>query len=370
MNHLTLFIVFLILAILAAKEIADSNKNNNNNNAVFVFTVSLLALFAGLRSLGYGSDDIAYFDIFTKVPDIFSCSDLICNYNYKDFNIEFGFFVYLILIGMLAKSYSLLFVGVALPSVYIKLKSMYLYTPFFSASVLIYFSHFYLAMELNAIRLGIASGLIFYLAKYLVARRFWPVAILFTASISMHISALFALLPIVLYALSAGPRFMIGLTVFVVVTSQYITVENIAIIFGGFDFLEDKTSSYVNYEGYSYAISLLDTVNSKNLLISSLCLLNFEKLRNKYKYFEIAAVFFMSATLLRIFLGDFAIVAGRSYAVFAMFDCILIPMLAITYLGRNLGGGVVIIYASVVLVLNALFNTSWSGDVSYFSAYF
>lgn len=368
MTYIPFYIVFTLIAFVGILELSSISRTYKN--ASFFSILVILSAFATMRSVGVGSDDNAYIDIFSKIPSPFECNGIFCNYNYSDLNVEYGFFLLLSLFSIIGKSHFLLFGGVALPAIYLKLKSIKFYTPFFGASALIYFCYFYLAMELNAIRFGLASGVIFYAIKCFSEKKYWHFWLLYIIAISIHVSSVLMIIPIIVMMFSPSRFHLLLLSVVVILLSAVFDKSKMLNMFNLIDFLSEKGNLYSNADQYNYVIPIYDPVNLKNMFISALSLIYYKGLCKRYKYFEITSIFFISASLLRIFLGDFAIIAGRSYAVIAMFDCIIIPMLAVYFFGRVWGYVMVLIYAFSLLSLNIFINNGFSGGVDYLYDYF
>ena len=368
MTYTPFYVVFILLAFMIFLELTHNKRKYQNLSFFYVLTI--LVVFATLRSVGVGSDDKAYIDIYSQITSLFDCDSFFCEYNYSDLNVEYGFFFLLSIFSIFSKSHFLLFAGIALPAIYLKLKSIKFFTPYFGASALIYFSYLYLAMELNAIRLGLATGIIFYAIKCFSEKKYWLFWLLYLLSISIHVSSVLMIIPIILIWLSPTRIHLILLSIVVILLSVVFDKSRMLELFNLVNFLSEKGNLYSNADMYNYAIPIYDLVNLKNMFISALCLAYFKELNEKYEYFKIAFVFFISATLLRLFLGDFAIVAGRSYAVLAMFDYIIIPMLAVYFFKRVWGFVVVIIYAFLLLSLNIFINNGFSGGVKYLYDYF
>lgn len=368
MTSTPFYIVFTLITFVGIFELFFLSRTYKN--ASFILILVILSAFATMRSVGVGSDDAAYVDIFSKIPSPFECNGIFCDYNYSDLNVEYGFFLLLSLFSIFGKSHFLLFGGVALSAIYLKLKSIKFYTPFFGASALIYFCYFYLAMELNAIRFGLASGVIFYAIICFSEKKYWHFWLLYIIAISLHVSSVLMIIPIILMMFSPSRFHLLLLSLVVILISTFLDKSKMLSMFNLMDFLSEKGNLYSNADQYNYVIPLYDPVNLKNMFVSALSLIYYKGLCKRYKYFEITSIFFISASLVRILLGDFAILAGRSYAAIAMFDCIIVPMLAVYFVGRLWGFILVLIYAFLLLSLNIFVNDGWGGGVAYLYDYF
>lgn len=359
-------LIYVIFFIISSFFIIDFLTNAKDRILVqFYGVLIILVIVAAGRSVGFGSDDLAYIEIYKTIAgeDFFQS---LVGYEYSKYNIEFGFFLLLSLLSLFGGAQFILFGGVSLLSVYFNLRAIRGFTPYFVASVLIYFSHFYLAKELNAIRVGFSSALLFF-AALAIFREQWVKSLFFwLVAVFIHISAVFFVLPVILYSVKLSRAQLIALAVLVALCSFSFSAKELAIYFTGYGFVGEKLSLYLGSDEFSYGIPLLDVVNIKNISILILAFLLWNKLVSLYSGFYISFVFFYSATLFRVAFGDFAVLAGRGYSVISMFEFVLIPMVLSALLGRGLGLASAAIYALVMLWMNLNFNTAWSGGVEYF----
>ncbi|WP_296126586.1 EpsG family protein [Pseudomonas sp. Ga0074129] len=364
MIMLPIYLSFIVVSILCAFE---HFSNGRSYKIIYYWIVMFfLVLLASFRSIGVGSDDQAYMFIFHGIPSLLECESFLCGYSYSIYNIEFGFFWFLSLLLVFSSSQYWLFFSVAFASVCFNLKSIRYFSPYAGASVVVYFTHFFLAKELNAIRLGLATAILFYAACFLTKCRYSMMFFLFAIAVSLHVSSIIFLMPVVVYLLSPNR----SVFVFAGITSLLLAwLFDLGLLFNslaGFGFIGEKISLYLSAEEYNYALPIFDVVNIKNLLVCSISLLFWNQLLSRYDWFKISFCFFYSATMFRILFGDFAILAGRGYSVISMFEYVLIPCLACFFLGRGLGYIVVFIYSFLTLWLNLTINAGWSGGVNYF----
>lgn len=291
--------------------------------------------------------------------------DSFINYRYTDNNIEYGFHALLSLFSLIANNSTiLLFIGFF--SVCVNLKCIYRITPYSTVSVLLYFSYFYLAKELNAVRAGLASALLFYAAISFYDKKMVGSIISFILAISVHITSILFVFPLVLLNKYITYKKICFVTPFVIcfllVVDGGFLLQNINFI----EFAKNKIDLYSNSVDYSYAISFFDITNIKNISFVILSLCYWESLIKKYKYFKLMFVFFYSASIFRLLFRDFAIFAGRGYSTIGFFDFIIIPIILAEILGRRLGILVACLYSLIILHINLNYNTSWLGGISYF----
>lgn len=368
MGVLPFYMVFSFIFALGSLDVSRGRRVY----AVFQFWLifSMLALFASFRSVGVGSDDQAYLGIFYKVIPLFECEGFLCGYKYSDYNVEFGFFALLSVISVFGVSQYWLFGVVAFLSVYFNLSSVRLFSPYVGASALIYFTHFYLAKELNAIRVGLASALLFYAAGLMARHRYVWMIFVFILAVSLHVSSVFFIVPVAICVMSPGRRVVVLFGVLVILFSFYFDLNSFFYSLVGAGFIGEKIELYLNSEAYGHALSLFDVVNVKNLLVVLVSLIFWRRLSERYEWFGMSFYFFYAATFFRIFFGDFAILAGRGYSVISMFEYVLIPLLSFGLFGRYFGYLIISIYTLLTLWLNLNVSFGWGGGVEYFDDFY
>ncbi|RON50705.1 hypothetical protein BK667_17880 [Pseudomonas frederiksbergensis] len=328
--------------------------------AIF-FSAMVLVLLAASRSLGVGSDDGAYAEIFSNVPPFFDCDQFLCGYRYADYNIELGFFILLSMLRSFSSEYYVLFGVVALIAVTMNVRAIKYFSSSAGAAIIVYFSHFYLNKELNAIRLGLASALLFWGATYIPRKKTWTVLFWVICASFVHVSSVLFLLPFVVYRLRPGRALYAVVAILLLAFTATFDIQTFFSYLTNFGFVGEKLSLYINADIYNYPLPLLSAVNLKNLLFVGLALIFWKRISARYEYFELAFCFFFCAAFVRIALGDFAIVAGRSYAAISMFEYVLVPYIVFAICGRWLGFLLIVVYSGLILYLNLTDNAGWTG---------
>ncbi|MGL6624279.1 EpsG family protein [Aeromonas jandaei] len=334
------------------------------NNISFLYSVFVLCAIATFRNVGFGSDDEAYVEIFKKIAESGNGLASIFEYRYSDYNVEFLFFLLLKIILLLGSDSIFLFFVVSFLAVAFNLKAIKELSPFFLVSVLVYFSHFYLAKELNAIRVGLASALVFFSAKELYYKKYFKSFLFWLVSLGVHITALLSIIPIVLYFIHPSKRTLIFITVLLLFVSPWLNIKDIMWTLSGWGEYGEKLKLYLNADMYSYQIPLWDVVNIKNLFFVVVCLFYWDALNAKFPTFYFSFMYFFSAFAFRVFFGSFAILSGRGYSVISMFEYIIIPFAFSVLFGKG-GVVVVVMYALLTLLMDFNFNTSWSGGIPF-----
>ncbi|QHD06012.1 hypothetical protein PspR76_09755 [Pseudomonas sp. R76] len=362
-----LYLVFGFLVIVAAWDtLSDHALPRAAVGALMGVPLILLATF---RIAGVGSDDLAYLRMMQEVPSVLECRHLFCDYSYSTFNIEFGFYIVLSVLAVLGRNSFILFGFCSLLAVSLNLRSIRYFSPYFALGVLVYFAHFFLAKELNAIRLGVASSLVFLAATYLHRKEYALLAVYLALAMMVHVSSVFFVVPVVLYWLKPSRAFYLGLSGILLLAASFVDSKLLLRQLEFISFISDKIESYLTTEKYGYALPLFDMVNVKNLILVVAGLIWSQKLDARYPTFKLVFCVFYCATFLRIVMGDFAILAGRGYASISMFEYVLLPMLAVHLLGKKLGVVMVSLYALATLYLNLSSNLGWTGNSEVFFSF-
>lgn len=360
-----LYFVFFALLIIGAVEI--SLRDQAISRYLGFFALALLLFFSSMRSPGFGSDDLAYLDILERVSQAYSCTQWLCGYSYAEFNVEIGFFALLVVIAVLGGSAVLLFGVVSAVSLGFSVKAIKSFFPYVLPPLLVYFAHHFLAKELNALRLAVAGALVFFAGACCVGGRYRKAFFFVLVASFFHVSALIALVPVVLCDWSRRrSRELLLFCGVLVVAKVLFSSSEVYKLLSLVSFVENKVNLYMNADQYNYEIPLFDPVNVKNIVLLSFSLVVHKKIAESFDGFHVALVFFGFAVLIRFLFSDFAIFAGRGFGVVSVFECVLASMLAFHYFGRNFGYLALSLYAFLMLTLNLFVSNLWLGDVGYF----
>ena len=361
-SQILFILVFFSLVSMSLWSLIYGKKTTDNIS--FWYSVFVLCAIATFRNVGFGSDDEAYVEIFRKIAESGDSLTSILEYQYADYNVEMLFFILLKLILFFSSDSIFLFAVVSFLAVIFNLKTIKDLSPFFLVSVLVYFAHFYLAKELNAIRVGLASALVFFSAKEFFYKKYLKALFFWLISLGIHITALLSILPIIFYFIHPSKRTLILWTVLLLFVSPWLNVKDIMWTLSDWGVYGEKLKLYLNADIYSYEIPLWDIVNIKNLFFVVICFFYWDSLNARFQTFYFAFIYFFSAFFFRVFFGSFAIFSGRGYSVISMFEYIIIPM-AFSALFKKGGGIMAVMYALLTLLMNFNFNTSWSGGIPF-----
>ncbi|MGH9947495.1 MAG: EpsG family protein [Pyrinomonadaceae bacterium] len=333
--------------------------------AVFSSVIALV-LLAALRSIGVGSDDVAYADMFANVPVFFGCDEFLCGYSYSQFNVELGFFTLLSMLRAFGNEPYVLFSVVALASVALNVRAIKFFSPHVGSAILVYFCHFYLNKELNAIRLGLASAILFWAVTLIPVRKTGMFILLVICAAFVHVSSLLILLPFAIYQLRPSRSVYAAVALALLAFTAFFDIQTLFSYLINFGFIGEKINLYLNADIYNFPLPLLSAVNLKNLIFVGVALAFWRQISGRYEHFELVFCFFFCATFIRIALGDFAIVAGRSYAAISMFEYVMLPFVVFSLCGKWLGYALIVLYAGLTLYLNLTDNAGWSGEAVQF----
>lgn len=168
-------IIITVLFCMSFLQIGLVNRSESKKSIMFGYTLIMifLALFAGLR-YGIDTDYWVYYQMFHT--------------GFAAKNIGFNFLISVSKF-IFGNDFNLFVLIIALLSVLLKGYQFKKYkNPIVAA--FIYFCFFYILMEFNVIRQGLAIALLFISAKYIKERRFIPFFILVCMGASIHPAAL------------------------------------------------------------------------------------------------------------------------------------------------------------------------------------
>lgn len=363
MDAIVLYFVFFIVMALG---FIEQRALLIDRRVIRYFAIIIFVFVSAIRAPGFGSDDVAYMDIFQRASSSNWLNKEWLGYSYIDYQVEFSFFIFLLSLSLVGVYSFLLFGATSAFSFCFIQKAAMKFFPLLSPVLLIYFSHHFLGKELNALRLAIAAAIVFYSASCCVEQKYVKASMFTIFAATFQITSLLGLFPILMCALIRRIQVAVILGVGIVALSYFYPISPVLSQISLFDFASEKLELYSAAESYMYAISLFDPVNVKNIVLVIICLATYRRISLKYSGFHVATYFFLFATVFRIALSDFAIVAGRGFAIVSVFECVLLPAIAFNYFGRSYGYLVVLIYAFLVLTANIFINDGWRGEIGFF----
>ncbi|WP_139063079.1 EpsG family protein [Marinomonas spartinae] len=332
------------------------------NNYMFLFyTIGLGMIFlSGMRSIGFGADDLNYANLFLNIDNILP--SFVGGYNFSHVNMS-PFLVYFAkIIHLFFDDSSVFFLCVAFLSIWLKLYSISRLSLFPFISLLLYFSNLYFQMDLNQIRAGLSLGFLFLSFLFLIQNRFIFSLLFSFFAILTHISAL-VFLPCYFFVQKEFRRnFYFFILIVAYLVSIYGLGHALSITTSSIPFLGEKISYYLEISKYNNALSFFDIVNVKNSFIVIFALIFFSRLKAKSIYFlPIFNVFFYSVVL-RYILGDFSVLAARSSIMLNFSEWLLVPIFFTIFKNKLIPLILVLIYCFVEFYILLLAH-NWAGDL-------
>lgn len=345
-------ITFSLLASFCFVEVFFKKQLIEFRAICYVFFVSFLILFSGLRGVGVGTDDLTYYTKFLDVPDITYWMSGSFSYSFAKVWMEPAY----IFVGAVSKTVSshpiALFFPIALLSISIVSYFYKKISPYYFMSMMLFFSHNYLYRDINQMRSAIACAIGLGLVLTIYHRRKLASFALIGVSTSFHMVGITYLLALFFGKISNVKK----LHMYALVFSFFISLSGLVLIFiSHITFLgviSTKISGYISTEKFVNSVSLFDVTNIKNVLVFLFCYYFWIPLSKEFSLFRICFTFFTFGVVWRIAFSELGVLAARVATVFTITEVILIPMLVAIFRQKLLPTIVVILYAFLALYIN------------------
>lgn len=354
-----------VFGVLSAFAIANHVKQFRQMRLYFfILSALMLILFAGLRQAGVGADDMSYINAFLDSDKYIDILKLEYRYEISNFNMEHGLVILMALVSVFTDDAVIFFLIVAAISVGLNVYVISRFGSFVFLGILIYFTNMYFQKDLNQIRIGLASAVVF-LSFF----------VLYKKKIIFHFSLLFIAILIHFSTLVAVSGYFMNKLRFNVYQSSLILVASVIISFFGLSMflvsflpqsgaLYQKLSFYIEWSQHNYKIGLTDPVNLKNLLLVIFFIYFYKFFDLRFGWFNFMFNTLLFMTSLRLILSDFAILSARLSSVFSFVDFLLIPLMLLVVKQKMFGSMLIIVYVMMVFYLT-LSNPKWSGGLPY-----
>lgn len=365
LSYIPLYYLFFLILIFGAIEI---NTTPAQRFIIAFFFILSTCIFLSIRQPGFGSDDLSYLQALKDVEKQFSFDKEWLGYSYQAINIEYGYYIFLATLSFFGSSSFILFGCNGLISLVFFWRASKYFYPYFAPVLLIYCSHHLLNKDFNALRLAIASSIIAFAASLLISKKFIKSIFWICVASIVQVSALLSLLPLVLVQqrIKISRLFLLSLAL-ILINSLY-PFSKLLTAIPMLEFISYKLELYSGAEMYNYTIGFFDPVNIKNIFVVILGYLTLHRLEgNEKSALEVALIFFICGSLVRIIFSDFAILAGRGFSVLSVFECWIISVALIKLLGKQLGYLAIAGYSFLIMNLNFYINTQWRGESDFFS---
>jgi hypothetical protein len=332
----------------------------------------LLGTIAGLRGPEASTDYESYQRVYEQASEISSFE------SYRDTEIreELLYLLVNIVVAMAGGTFTAVLLCVALAATSIKLTAFDAYRCHLGCAVAIYVGHYYLMMEWNQIRAGIASGVLYWaLYQWVSGRRgmglaLWGCAILFHSSAFAFAAALLVVGSNLVH-LAGRMKPALGLlavaSAFGLVGFGHLLSALIE-SFGLGDYPVFSTLVlYSGWDEYNASLGIFNITTIKSVLVFIFChWLSSRKVQGADegdRLFSAVRAVYLLGILWRIVFSDFEILSGRGSALFLAFEPILIGMV----IARMKGSSDRPVAMAAVLVLAAtsfLYNVMVLGTIN------
>lgn len=303
-------------------------------NTFFVLSGVLLFLIAGLRSddvtLDYGGYIDYYNDVitdsFSRVEPSFILISQLVNYIFDD--VLYLFIIYA-------------FLGVSLKYIAINHLSNHKFH-----SIFIYFSYFFLLLEMTQIRVGVAAGFLLLCIRPIHERKIFQFLIFSLLAFFFHYSALVVLLLYFLKSEDINKKVYfslipLGYIIYFFDINLFFLLDFLQI-----DLIQIKRESYSTYDN---DINLFNYVYLSRIILASLLLFNIKLIKEKNDY----AILLIKIYFISLFIfSAFASIPGMSSRVSELLlivEIILIPCLIYVFKNKVVANFVIFIIAFVHL---------------------
>jgi hypothetical protein len=304
-----------------------------------------LVLFAGLRGEAVSSDYSTYAEYFDLVTHTNTISELTF--------VEPSFVIF----SRLFFNVRGVIVVYALLSVIIKLKALEKLTPFIYYSIALWFSHFFLVLEMNQIRAGLAIGILMLGFPYVIEKKFAKYLLIVVAATLVHYSAV-VFLPFYFIntkKINAVYFFLIPAS-YLINALGYGLVEIISWV--NVSVIQDKIEAYnLLYSLGSYTkINVYNPVVILRIVVIYLFLFNWKLLEEKNAYFVVLLKAYVMAIVFMLLFASLPVFGLRTSDLFGMVEIILLPFLFYLFKEKYLVLLFLTIFGLLIMSLDLYYN--------------
>lgn len=340
---------FNIFYILAVFSIFDLFRRQyiQLKGLFFIYTILLLTFFAGLRC---GDQDyLSYGYIFDLIrnTDIFNVTE-----GTSIYYIEPGFKILIKVITLFPVSNYIIFIIIAFIAVTLNLISAKKYSPYIFLTIIWYFAHTFVLKEMIQIRAGLACAICLFSIRFITEKKIIKFIISIIIAMSFHSAAIVFSLAYIFCQIKTSKKLLSILLIIAIFIGQFLPLGSFIHLFG-----IEKINLYVGSALYNRSIGIFSNPTTiKSILITSMCLLNYENMRVKLPHFEILFKIYLLSTIWLILFNDFAIIAGRVATFWSITEIILVPSFLLL-MKKNLsnqfiGWISIVLIAKLILYLN------------------
>lgn len=345
------FITFALLTLAALTQFTTELKRYKLWFAIVA--AIYLILFAGLRAMGVGRDDLNYYDMFiAQAPNLYDWVFGGFVYHFSDLYMEPGYVFVNAVVKTFTSNYIFLFLTAALISIGITIYNYYRYSTYVLLSILLYFVHTYLYRDMNQVRAGIAAAIGLFLIAQIHNREHLKSYGTLLLSGLFHVASLSLVIPYVMSFFRTTRKKVIVLYL-LSLSLGIIGIGRILVkLLPTSGFLFVKIADYASDQSYGAALKLYDPTNLKNLCVLLIVLIYWDRLKAIIPYFETFVLFLAVSASWRLAFSDLGIIAGRVATFFDIVEVIVIPYFVCISRYKWMTVSAIILYAFMTLYLN------------------
>lgn len=312
-------ILFFVISAFSFLDLTDISKEFKYYLLLSIAVI--LWLFTGLR-FETGTDYLSYYDYFKNVNQ----------HNLLDRGFAAGY-AYLNLISkLLFNNFNIFLLILGSISIGIKINFIRKYSPFWLLSLFMFFSSYFLTLEMGSIRMGIAIAILCFSIKYIKRRNLIKFIFIILIATLFH---KFSFIFVIVYFL-ANKEYsnftLIGIIVLSILLGNLnIISELVTLLVNSVpipDFLHGKIISYFSYQSKKLAF---DTGYFKKGFVVIIALLLRKRIKSRFEDYDLYLnICFLGYVLYFLFINSIREIGIRVPGVFVFFEIILIPSFLLT----------------------------------------
>lgn len=303
---------YIIFSALASLSLCNLCRFDSKIKRILLILLCIvLSLFAGLRC--DNADWDSYSDIFLSISNgnFFACADV-------------GFDLFLWILSVLTNSPLVMFLGVALISVFFNVTSFNTYSRYVFLCALVYFVHNYALKEMIQIRVGMASALCLYSVRYLEENKFNKFRNIWIIAVTIHFTAL--VFGIVYFSAKKNidKKLMLNYLMLSLIIGSFFPLGQILKSILG---INERLDAYIAYGnvGYGQSLGIWNNLNTlKGIIVFCFLYHYYNLISIRQSYFKILFYSYTVGLCWLICFNDFAIIGARISSILLCVEPVLL----------------------------------------------